>query len=219
MCGRFTLTERDLVKLARVLGAELDAALAGEWRPRFNVAPGSSALLMREGSGGGPRRIERARFGLPGVGPAKLTFNSRVETAAEKRAFRAAWATRRCVVPADGFYEWSGTARARRPFWFHDPAGRPLLFAALWGEADDGQLAFSILTTAANGPVAALHDRMPVLVPEGGLAAWLRGGDAPGPSPEDALEGRPVSDRVNAIGNDDPGCLDAAPPPRQLTLF
>jgi len=216
MCGRFTLTERDLTKLARVLGAELDAALAAEWKPRFNVAPGSPALLLREA--GGLRRIERARFGLPGVGLAKLQFNSRIETAPEKRAFRAAWATRRCAVPADGFYEWGGAARARRPVWFHDPAGRPLLFAALWGEGDGGQLAFSILTTAANGPVAALHDRMPVLVPEGGLAAWLAGGDAPGPSPEDALAGRSVSERVNAIANDDPGCLEP-PMERQLRLF
>jgi putative SOS response-associated peptidase YedK len=216
MCGRFSLTERDLVRLARALGAALDPALAAEWRPRFNVAPGSAALLVRDE--GGLRRLEPARFGLPGIGPAKLQINARIETAPERRAFRTAWATRRCVVPADGFYEWAGSARARRPFWFHDPAGRTLLFAALWGE-DGGQLAFSILTTAANGPVAALHDRMPVLVPEEGLASWLRGGDAPGPSPEDALAGRPVSERVNAIANDDPGCLEPPAPERQLRLL
>ena len=218
MCGRFTLTERDLVKLARVLGAELDAALAAEWRPRFNVAPGSLALLVREPARGGARRLERARFGLPGVGLAKLTFNSRIETAFEKRAFRAAWATRRCVVPADGFYEWGGRPGARRPVWFHDPDDRPLLFAALWGEGDGGQLAFSILTTAAAGPVAALHGRMPVIVPEGGVDAWLRDGRAP-PPPADAIVGRPVSDRVNAIANDDPGCLEPPVPDRQLRLL
>jgi putative SOS response-associated peptidase YedK len=216
MCGRFSLTERDLVRLARALGAAVDPALAAEWRPRFNVAPGSAALLVRDD--GGLRRLERARFGLPGVGPAKLQINARIETAPERRAFRAAWATRRCVVPADGFYEWAGSARARRPFWFRDPAGGPLLLAALWGD-DGGQLAFSILTAAANGPVAALHDRMPVLVPEGRLSIWLHGGDAPGPSPEDALVGRPVSERVNAIANDDPGCLEPPAPERQLTLL
>jgi putative SOS response-associated peptidase YedK len=223
MCGRFSVTERDLVRLARALGAQVDPALAAEWRPRFNVAPGSGALLVREVSGpsggGGALRLERARFGLPGAGAARLQINARVETARERRAFRAAWATRRCVVPADGFYEWGGSARARRPVWFHDPGGRPLLLAALWGEAEDGQLAFSILTTAANGPVAALHDRMPVLVPEGGLASWLAGGEAPGASPEDALVGRPVSERVNAIANDDPGCLEPPEPERQLRLL
>ncbi len=225
MCGRFTVTERDLVRLARALGAEVDPALAAEWRPRFNVAPGSSALLVRDlAAESSPQtrgllRLERARFGLPGVGASKLQINARIETAPERRAFRAAWAARRCVVPADGFYEWGGSARARRPVWFHDPAGNPLLFAALWGEDDDGQLAFSILTTGANGPVAALHDRMPVLVPAAGLAGWLAGGDAPGPSPEDALVGRPVSERVNAIANDDPGCLGPPAPERQLALF
>jgi putative SOS response-associated peptidase YedK len=217
MCGRFTLTERDLVRLATAIGALVDPALAAEWRPRFNVAPGSAALLVRTVAG--ERRLERARFGLPGVGASKLQFNARFETAGERHAFRAAWAARRCVVPADGFYEWSGASRARRPMWFHDPVGRPLLFAALWGEDAAGQLAFSLLTRAANGPVAALHDRMPVLVPDDGLDGWIGGGEPPAPSPEDALRGRPVSDRVNAIGSDDPGCLEPPAPARQLTLF
>jgi putative SOS response-associated peptidase YedK len=214
MCGRFTVTERDLVRLARALGAQVDRALAEEWRPRFNVAPGSSALVVREAGG---LRLERARFGFDGAGPGKLQFNARVETAARKSPFRAAWAGRRCAVPADGFFEWGGPARDRRPVWFHDPLGRPLLFAALYG-VEGGALAFSILTTAASGPVSALHDRMPVLVPEGALAAWLGGGEPPAPQ-EGALVGRPVSLRVNATENDDPGCLDAPGPEHQLRLF
>ena len=127
MCGRFTLTERDLVRLARALGAVVDPALAAAWRPRFNVAPGQEALLVRDAGG---LRLERARFGLA-VGSGPLRINARVETAAELRAFRAAWATRRCAVPADGFYEWAGARRDRRPVWFHDPGRRPLLFAAV----------------------------------------------------------------------------------------
>jgi putative SOS response-associated peptidase YedK len=218
MCGRFSLTERDLVRLAEALGAFVEPALAAEWRPRFNVAPGSAALLVRDRPDGG-RRLERARFGLPGVGAAKLQINARIETAPEREAFRTAWATRRCVVPADGFYEWGGSSRARRPVWFHDPAGRPLLFAALWGKDDAGQLAFSILTTAANGPVAALHERMPVVVPEDELARWLGGGAPPPRSDVDAFVGRPVSERVNGIANDDPGCLEPPAPGRQLRLF
>jgi putative SOS response-associated peptidase YedK len=214
MCGRFTLTERDLVRLARALGAVVDPALAAAWRPRFNVAPGQEALLVRDAGG---LRLERARFGLA-VGSGPLRINARVETAAELRAFRAAWATRRCAVPADGFYEWAGARRDRRPVWFHNPGRRPLLFAALFGEGEDGGLAFSILTTAANGPVSALHDRMPVLLPGHGLGAWLAGGDPPGPAPEDALAGTPVSSRVNAVANDDPECLAPPEPPRQLKL-
>jgi putative SOS response-associated peptidase YedK len=214
MCGRFTLTERDLVRLARALGAEVDPALAGAWRPRFNVAPGQEALLLRDAGG---LRLERARFGLGG-GHGPLLFNARSETAAEKRPFRAAWATRRCAVPADGFYEWEGAKRERRPIWFHDPSRRPLLFAALF-EDEEGALGFAILTTTAVGPVAALHDRMPVLLPAGGLRRWLEGGEVPGPAPEGALAGRPVSARVNAVANDDAECLAPPEPPRQLKLL
>lgn len=210
MCGRFTLTEKDLVRLARALGAAVEPALAAAWRPRFNVAPGQQALLLRDAGG---LRVEGARFGLGG-GATPLRFNARVETAAERPAFRAAWATRRCVVPADGFYEWEGAARARRPIWFHDPAGRPLLLAALF-EDEGGGLAFSILTTPARGAVAALHDRMPVLVPPHGLRDWLGGGAAPPPGPDDALAARPVSARVNAVANDDEACLE---PPRERQL-
>lgn len=212
MCGRFTLTEKDLVRLARALGAAVDPGLAAAWRPRFNVAPGQDALVLRDAGG---LRLERARFGLGG-GDGPLRFNARVETAAVKPAFRAAWAARRCVVPADGFYEWEGAAGARRPIWFHDPARRPLLLAALFDDAG-GALAFTILTAPARAPVAALHDRMPVLVPAGGLRAWLAGGEAPAP-PDGAVAGAPASPRVNAVTNDDEGCL-VPPPERQLKLL
>jgi putative SOS response-associated peptidase YedK len=201
MCGRFTLTEKDLVRLARALGAAVDPDLAAGWRPRFNVAPGQEALLLRDAGG---LRLERARFGLGG-GDGPLRFNARVETAAERPAFRAAWAARRCAVPADGFYEWEGPARARRPIWFFDPARRPLLFAALLGE-EGGRLAFAILTGPAVAPVAALHGRMPVLLAAGEVRGWLGGAELPGPRQE-ALVGAPASPRVNAVANDDEGCL------------
>ncbi len=222
MCGRFTLTERDLVRLAIALGAEVDPALAAGWRPRFNVAPGQPALLLRAlrratGDGSEVLRLEGGRFGLGG-GRGPLRFNARVETAAERRPFRAAWATRRCAVPADGFYEWGGGADARRPTWFHDPGCGTLLLAGLWGEEEGGAVAFSILTTAARGPVAALHDRMPVILPADGLRAWLDGGALPGPELALGLAARAVSPRVNAVANDDEACLETPPPERQLRL-
>lgn len=216
MCGRFTLTERDLARLARRWGAELDPALA-DWRPRYNVAPGTGHLLLREV--GGRLRLERAAFGIAGGGPVPAHLNARVETAAERRAFRDAWRARRCAVPADGFFEWGGPARDRRPTWFHDAAGAPLLFAGLWGDAPGGGIGFAILTTAASPDVAALHDRMPVILREGSLAPWLAGGAAPGPAPAGALAGRQVSSRVNSVAFDDPECLAPAAPERQLTLL
>jgi putative SOS response-associated peptidase YedK len=216
MCGRFTLTEKDLARLARRWGAELDAAL-GDWRPRYNVAPGNPHLLLRAVDG--RLRLERAVFGLAGHGPAPALLNARVETAAERRAFRDAWRGRRCAVPADGFFEWGGPAGDRRPTWFHDPAGAPLLFAGLWGDAPGGGLAFAILTTEASADVAALHDRMPVILPAASLSPWLGGAAPPGPAPAGALAARPVSPRVNSVANDDPECLEPPAPERQLKLL
>jgi putative SOS response-associated peptidase YedK len=238
MCGRFTLTTADVAALARRWAAELDEAVARGWRPRFNVAPGDPHLVLR--ARGGRRRLERATFGLPGPAPrppapsgraalgmsgprdphAILRINARVESAAEKPAFRDAWRGRRCAVPADGFIEWTGPASARRPSWLHPPDGAPLLFAGLWGATAGGGIAFAILTADANAEVRALHDRMPVLLPEPLLAAWLSDGPAPAlPAPADGvLAVRRISPRVSSPRNDDPECLEPLPPERQLAL-
>lgn len=215
MCGRFTLAERDLARLARAWAAEVDAVLAAGWRPRWNVAPGDAHVVVLER--GGARRLERATFGLPAAA-GRLHVNARIETAAARPAFGDAFAARRCAVPADGFFEWEGPARARRPTWFHRPGGGPLLFAGIWSERPDGALAFAILTTAANALVAPLHDRMPVLVPEERLAAWLAAPLPLGPAPEGALAARPVSDRVNSVACDDEACVAPRAPERQLKL-
>jgi putative SOS response-associated peptidase YedK len=217
MCGRFTLTMADVAALARRWAAEVEAAVAAGWRPRFNVAPGDPHLLLRAHRG--RRQLESAAFGLGGRGGA-LRINARVETAASKPAFRDAWRERRCAVPADGFIEWSGPSSARRPSWLRRPDGAPLLFAGLWGEAPDGGLAFAILTTDANAEVRTLHDRMPVLLSEAFLGPWLAGGPAPAlPSPADGvLAVRAISPRVNSPGNDDAACLEPPPPEPQLAL-
>jgi putative SOS response-associated peptidase YedK len=216
MCGRFTLTIADLAALARRWAAEVEQAVATGWRPRFNVAPGDPHLVLR--TRGGRRCLERAAFGLDSGGA--LRINARVETAAAMPAFRDAWRERRCAVPADGFIEWTGPFSARRPSWLRRADGAPLLFAGLWGEAPGGGLAFAILTTSANAEVRALHDRMPVLVPEAFLELWLAGGPAPAlPSPADGvLAIRPISPRVNSPRNDDAACLEPPPPEPQLTL-
>ncbi|HUL60225.1 MAG TPA: SOS response-associated peptidase [Anaeromyxobacteraceae bacterium] len=214
MCGRFTLTVDDVAALARAWAAEVDAAVAAAWRPRYNVAPGDPHLLLRNGAPG--RRLERARFGIAGA-RGRLHLNARIETAPALPAFREAWRERRCAVPADGFFEWEGPEGARRPVWFHRPSGRPLLLAGLFEERE-GALAFAILTTGAAGPVRPIHDRMPVLLPEEGLGAWLAG-TGPAPATDAELIGRPVSPRVNSVEHDDPACLEPPAPERQLKLL
>lgn len=214
MCGRFSLTVADIAALARAWGAEVDAALLQRWRPRYNVAPGQQAPLLVGPAGA--RRLVAATFGLPAPRGA-LHVNARLETAAEKRTFKAALARGRAAVPVDGFYEWEGPPSARRPTWFHQAGRAPLLLAAVAVEGADGP-AFAILTTGAVPPVLRLHDRMPVVLPTGAVEAWL----APGPPPTlpapvaGALLGLPVSTRVNSPRQDDPACLA---PPDQGELF
>jgi putative SOS response-associated peptidase YedK len=257
MCGRMTLSRRDIDEVADELGAVYRPEMAALYRPRFNVAPTDCHPVLRAapaggawgvgcaggGAGAGARRWELvpARWGLgrPGRG-GPLLINARSETAHVLDSFREAFARRRCVIPADGFYEWKGGGETRQPFWLHPPDGRLLLFAGLYDEGPDGEVRFTVLTTTANRVVAALHDRMPViLAPPGGaqdgaagagapdaVARWLRDGprDLLRPAPEGALVATPVSRRVNSVKNDDPACLlpeaeGSHPQDRQLRLF
>lgn len=209
----------DIASLAREWAAEVEEAAAAGWRPRFNVAPGDRhPVLVGQG---GRRRVISAVFGWAGPGDAGgMLINARAETAATLPTFREAFRARRAAVPADGFFEWEGPPSARRPTWFHLSTGRHMLIAALLGQAPSGGPGFVLLTTAARAPVAALHDRMPLLVPPALLEPWLQGPAPALPAPADgAFLGRPVSPRVNAVENDDPGCLDAPPPPAQGRLF
>jgi putative SOS response-associated peptidase YedK len=205
MCGRYTLTTVDLERLARELDAALDPAFQRPWRPRFNVAPGDLLpVLRREGE----RRVLReGRFGYA-TGTGELIINARAETAARKPTFRDGWAAGRCVVPADGFFEWRGAPGARRPLWYHRADGRPLLFAAVSSRAPDGQLQFAIVTVEANADVRDVHDRMPAILADGESESWLRSDEPPRLAPVGTLSARPVSPRVNSVRNDDAACLE-----------
>jgi putative SOS response-associated peptidase YedK len=219
MCGRFTLTTDDLEGLARQLRAELDPAFRRPWRPRFNVAPGDAHVVLRAEGGG--RLLREASFGFASR-PGELAINARAETAASRPMFRDAWRARRCAVPADGFYEWRGPRGDRRPVWLHRPDGRPLLFAALWRPSPAGPSAppeFAIVTVDANADVSAIHDRMPAVLADGALDAWLDGGDPPALAPEGTLAARAVSQRVNSVKNDDPACLEEPGADPQLPLL
>jgi putative SOS response-associated peptidase YedK len=229
MCGRFTLT-RSAVEIAEHFGLGSAPALA----PRFNLAPTQEAAIVRVKSSG-ERVLELRRWGLvppwakdPAQGARMI--NARVESVGERPAFRDALRRRRCLVPADGFYEWQGRAGRRRPHHATLPAGGLFAIAGLYerwhgpgGEVIDS---FTLLTRPAQGAVAALHDRMPLIVDPAGYAAWLaRDGMEPtallAALPEALGAGlviRPVGPRVNDVRNDDPECL-AAPAEEPLPLF
>ena len=230
MCGRYTLTEPEQIAADFDAALSTDAAQSEWWKPRFNVAPTQPApVVVRAGDGReAGREIAMMRWGLVPFWAAKggagrkrppLMINARVETLAGKAWFREALARRRCLVPADGFFEWlRPDKRTPQPIYFH-PADRHLFaFAGLWARAhlDDGttQLSFTIITGPANELVAPIHDRMPVVLAPADHAAWLdpavelAGARALlGVPPVAGWIAEPVSTRVNAAANDDPACI------------
>ena len=224
MCGRFTqrFSWREVHALLSLSGP------APNLRPRYNLAPSQSAAVVR--GDGGERTLSMLRWGLipgwakdPNIGH-KL-INARAETAATKPSFRAAFAKRRCLVPADGFYEWRAEGAVRQPWLIAPRDGGLMAFAALWeqwrvreGAALRGSLSerrpgdvvetFTILTTEANAAMRTLHHRMPVILAPDAFEPWLSGDDVPlGPAPEELLAMHRVGLRVNSPRNDDPDCV------------
>ena len=210
MCGRVTLTMPDVDEVARLLEARVSPADAALYRPRWNAAPTDRHWVVEPSPQG--RVLIPATWGF-GSG----AINARSETA--ERIFRKAFAERRVVVPADGFYEWTGPRVARRPVWFRPRAGGLLYLAGLAETLPDGRLGFVVLTTEAVGEVACVHDRMPVLLPREKVQSWLEGPDPGLLVPADILAGTEVSPRVNDVKNDDPSLLTPAAPSSQLPLF
>jgi putative SOS response-associated peptidase YedK len=230
MCGRFTLTRSDFEALA----AELDARVRPEhlplYRPRYNIAPTDDHWILRTKYE--ERQLIPAKWGLVNSWAADAKggarqINARSESALTRPAFRDAFESRRCAVPADGFFEWTGAKESRRPFWYHAPDGGLLLFAGLyesWRDptSDEWLRTFTILTTNANETVEPVHDRMPVVLDRDDLDEWLHvPAQDPAayaktvrrllrPAPADVLVSTPVSSRVNSVQNDDPACLQPA---------
>jgi putative SOS response-associated peptidase YedK len=202
MCGRLTLTAVDVDEVAAAAEAQAAPRLSALYRPRFNAAPTDLHWMVRPGTNG--RVLVPAVWGFAGG-----LINVRAETAEEK--FAAAFRQRRVLVPADGFYEWSG----KQPLWFRLRSGGIFLFAGLAETLPDGRDAFVVLTTAADGDIARVHDRMPVIVPREAAAAWLREARLL-PLSGEQLVSRAVSPKVNNVRNDSPELLQ---PPGQLALF
>ena len=229
MCGRFTLTRKDFRELAAELDAAFDPDIAAMYKARYNIAPTDQHWIVREKQE--QRQLLPANFGLVNswakdAKGAARQINARAETCADRRAFRDAFERRRCVVPADGFFEWTGSKEARQPVWFHAPDNGLILFAGLyesWKDAAGAWMrSFTILTTEPNDIVRPVHDRMPVILPKAQIAEWMyvppRNAEAHAekvrallvPAANDVLVATEVSRKANSVKNDDPSVLEPA---------
>jgi putative SOS response-associated peptidase YedK len=200
---------------------QLDSTV--EIPPSYNVAPTQQVATVLEDEGG--RRLEMLRWGLvpswaddPEIGARMI--NARSETAPEKPSFRMAFRGRRCLIPADGFYEWKRENGGKQPYYFRMQDGRPFAFAGLWEswQKCDGDLrTCAILTTRASSVLQGIHDRMPVILPCDAYDAWLDPdadreelGELMIPYPGADLETYPVSRFVNSPRNNDERCIEPA---------
>jgi len=231
VCGRVTLTSS-----AREIAEQFELESGVEvapLEPRYNVAPSQDIATVREDTEG-RRVLSLERWGLvphwakdPSIG--NRMINARAETVATKPAFRDAFRRRRCLVPVDGFYEWSGQAGQRRPYLFRRPDralfGIAGLYARWIGEGGEVVDSCTLITTEANATLAPYHHRMPVILGPDRYGQWLdRSQEDPealapllAPCPPAWLDASPVSTRINNPRNDDPNCL--VPEPQAGDLF
>lgn len=237
MCGRYATT-RSAADLAALFDAADEAA--GGLAADYNVAPTDAVPVVRRSRRAG-RVLSVARWGLvpswaPDRSGASRMINARVETVAGARAYAASFRQRRALLPADGWYEWRRLPTGRKqPYFLTSRTGDVLAFAGIWSSWGAGPhrvLTASILTAPAVGELAAVHDRMPVLLPPWQWSDWLAEGDPP-PIEADTgylagLEIRPVGPRVGDVRSDGPDLIEpvvadpvAAPPLDcvDLTLF
>lgn len=232
MCGRYSITTAPEA-MRRLFEVPEMINLA----PRYNMAPTQSAPVVRLIQG--VRQLGQLHWGLvppwskDAAGAARL-INARSETVDEKPSFRSAYQARRCLVPADGFYEWKTEAGVKQPYRIVVDGGQPIAFAGLWerwepagGEALES---FTILTTEAAESIREIHHRMPVILPVVAHEAWLAGPvEATAqwlkPYPADDIAGYRVSTRLNKVVNDDASLFEQTeappppPPPAQGNLF
>jgi putative SOS response-associated peptidase YedK len=224
MCGRYTLRRIDISKAGFDAVPEPGFEEFTE-RPRFNIAPSQDIAVVRMNKNGG-RSIGPVRWGLiphwATEMPKAQPINARAETVTTSGMFKQAFARRRCIVPADGFYEWRKIdAKTKQPMFVHLPDDRAFGFAGLWerwkpDEETEPVDTCTIITTAANGLMAPIHDRMPVILKPEDYGLWLdRDADPQDaaklmrPYPDGELEAVPVDRLVNSPKNDVPQCVQS----------
>jgi putative SOS response-associated peptidase YedK len=245
MCGRMT-QQQDPSEIARIFDAEVapgDVTTLTELGPRYNVAPTQPITVVVARDSG--RQVEAHRWGLvpawaKSVSVGSRHINARAETIAASPAFRTSFIRRRCLIPADGFYEWQRDGRRKQPFLIRpvetETSAAPLVFAGIWcpwREPASGEwlLTAAVVTTAANETVGRLHNRMPVILAADEWPLWMDptitdGGllqDLLQPAPNDLLELVAVSPLVNNVNNEGPDLIVPQPavtaPEQALTLF
>jgi putative SOS response-associated peptidase YedK len=214
------MTHEQLELLAEDLGVRVETL--PNVRPRYNIAPTDEHFIVRMVHE--DREVLPATWGLLNAWSkdakrAAMQINARAETLEKRPAYREAFEKRRCIVPADGFYEWTGPKEKRQPLWFHRPDGGLLYFAGLYDswqpKPGEWQRTFTIVTTGANELLAPVHDRMPAILARGDVDDWIGPGVAMdrvrellAPAPADMLVARRVSTRVNSVRYDSPDLLD-----------
>jgi putative SOS response-associated peptidase YedK len=217
MCGRYA-NAKSSPDMAALFDAE--DLVAGAWEAKYNIAPTVQAPLVRRSKSHDGRVLELARFGLvpwwasdPAIG--SRMFNARIETVSTSRAFKRPFASRRALIPADGWYEWRKLpGGGKQPYYFTQPGG--VVFAGLWDTWRQGDLhlvTYTILTCPAlDEAIETIHDRMPYVLPPERYAAWLGEEDAdeadllagPAPSLAEELEIRKVGRAVGRAENEGP---------------
>lgn len=235
MCGRYvSATPPD--QIAAYFGAEAPEALL---EPSYNVAPTNDVYAVL--SDGSTRHLDAFHWGLvplwakdPKIGSKMI--NARAETLAAKNAFKSAFKRRRCLIPADGFYEWKKDPDAppktkKQPYFIHRPDGEPYAFAGLWEvwkgpDRDQEPLrSCTIITTSPNDAMAEIHDRMPVILPPSAWDTWLDRevddlallGKLLVPSAPQIITMHPVSTQVNNVRNKGEQLIEEAPPIEQAS--
>lgn len=219
MCGRYTLRTP-----AEKLAAFFQLSFDGELRPRYNIAPTQNVLAIRVHDGD---NLEWCwlRWGLVPSwvkdvqAMETLLINARSEDIEKKPSFRSAFRRRRCLIPADGFFEWQRMGKQRKqPYYLKMADDSPMAFAGVWERWSNDGISLescAILTTEANAVVRPFHDRMPVILPRDTWRTWLSPESPPAelhkllrPAPDEVLVAYPVSTAVNYVANDSPSCIE-----------
>ena len=218
MCGRFRLS-----RSKEIIAEHFDTPDEIEWSPRYNIAPAQPVAVVRQNSERPVRQLSVIRWGLipSWAKDANIGYkmiNARSETVVEKPAYRESFKTRRCLIPANGFYEWKKEGKTKQPFHFGMHDDSLFAFAGIWDRWKNplGEIieTCSILTTTPNALLADVHDRMPVIMPLEHYDLWLDPGfkgtddlrELLRPYEPSLMRRYPVSTRVNLVKNDDPYC-------------